>query len=140
MPETLKVLVGLDLGWKVGSELSFGGPGCVEKAQFAQELLTARCAEFSADIVESRADLIGVNSLYGNQLKTAGYPPEVRARFVARCRTEKAAQAYLGEAKNLGFSIAAATASSPFIERFIGVTRAYVPRSAVSLETELVTI
>lgn len=140
MPETLKVLVGLDLGWKVGSELSFGGPGCVEKAQFAQELLTARCAEFSADIVESRADLIGVNSLYGDQLKTAGYPPEVRARFVARCRTEKAAQAYLGEAKNLGFSIAAATAGSPFIERFIGVTRAYVPRSAVSLETELVTI
>jgi hypothetical protein len=138
-PETLKVLVGLDLGWKVGSEISFGGPGCLEKAQFAQELLAARCAEFSADIVQSRADLIGVNSLYGDQLK-AGYPPEVRARFVARCRTEKAAQGYLFEAKNLGFSIAAATASTPFIERFIGVTRAYVPRSAVSLETELITI
>ena len=139
-PETLKVLVGLDLGWKVGSELSFGGPGCVEKAQYAQELLTARCAEFSADIVTTRADLIGVNSLYGDQLQHAGYPPEVRARFVARCRTEKAAQAYLMEAKNIGFSIAAASAGAPFIERFIGVTRAYVPRSAVSLETELISL
>ena len=138
-PDTLKVLVGLDLGWKVGSEISFGGPGCLEKAQFAQELLAARCAEFSADIVESRADLIGVNSLYGNQLQS-GYPPEVRVRFVARCRTEKAAEAYRFEAKNLGFSIAAATAGVPFMERFIGVTRAYVPRSAVSLETELITV
>lgn len=138
-PESLKVLVGLDLGWKVGSELSFGGPGCVEKARFAQELLAARSAEFSADIVESRMDLIGVNSLYGDAL-SRDYPPEVRARFVARCRTEEAAKAYQFEAKNLGFSIAAASASAPFMERFIGVTRAYVPRSAVSLETELVTV
>jgi len=42
------------------------------------------------------------------------------------------------EAKHLSFSLAGATASVPSIQRFIGVTRAYVPRPAVSLETELV--
>ena len=137
-PETLKVLVGLDLGWKVGSEMSFGGPGCLERAEFAQELMAARCAEFSAGIIDSRTDLIGVNSLFGNQMKSA-YPAEVRLRFVARCQDMAVAKAYLFEAKHLSFSLAGATASTPFIERFIGVTRAYVPRSAVSLEGELVT-
>jgi hypothetical protein len=138
-PETLKVLVGLDLGWKVGSEMSFGGPGCLERAEFAKELMAARCGDFSAGIIESRTDLIGVDSLFGNQVES-GYPAEVRLRFVARCREKEVAQAYMFEAKHLSFSLAGATASTPFMERFIGVTRAYAPRSAVSLERELVTI
>ncbi|MFC5750812.1 acyclic terpene utilization AtuA family protein [Actinomadura rugatobispora] len=138
-PETLKVLVGLDLGWKVGAEMSFGGPGCLERAEYAKELLAARCAEFSAGIVDSRADLIGVDSLFGDRV-AAGYPAEVRLRFAARCPDEDVARAYMFEAKHLSFSLAGATASTPSIERFIGVTRAYVPRSAVSLETELVTV
>jgi hypothetical protein len=138
-PETLKVLVGLDLGWKVGSEISFGGPGCLERAEYAKELLAARCEEFSAGIVESRADLIGVDSLFGDRVE-AGYPAEVRLRFAARCQDEDVARAYMFEARHLSFSLAGATAAAPSIERFIGVTRAYAPRSAVSLETELVTI
>ena len=138
-PETLKVLVGLDLGWRAGAEISFGGPGCLERAEYAKELLAARCAAFSAGIVDSRADLIGVDSLFGHQV-TAGHPAEVRLRLAARCPDEEVAKAYMFEAKHLSFSLAGATASAPSLERFIGVTRAYVPRSAVSLETELVTV
>jgi hypothetical protein len=138
-PETLKVLVGLDLGWRAGAEISFGGPGCLERAEYAKELLAARCAGFSAGIVDSRADLIGVDSLFGHQV-TAGHPAEVRLRLAARCPDEEVAKAYMFEAKHLSFSLAGATASAPSLERFIGVTRAYVPRSAVSLETELVTV
>jgi Acyclic terpene utilisation family protein AtuA len=138
-PETLKVLVGLDLGWRAGSELSFGGPGCLERAEYAKELLAARCAEFSAGIVDQRADLIGVDSLFGDRV-AAGYPAEVRLRFAARCRDEDVAKAYMFEARHLSFSLAGSTASVPTMERFIGVTRAYVPRSAVALETTLVTV
>jgi hypothetical protein len=137
-PETLKVLVGLDLGWRVGAELSFGGPGCLERAEFAKELLAARCAPFSDGIVDSRADLIGVDSLFGHQV-TAGSPAEVRLRFAARCPDEEVAKAYVYEAKTLSFSLAGSTTTVPTLQRFIGVTRAYVPRSAVSLETELIT-
>jgi hypothetical protein len=137
-PETLKVLVGLDLGWRVGAEMSFGGPGCLERAQYAQELLASRCTEFAAGIVEQRADLIGVDSLFGDAVQ-AGYPAEVRLRFAARCRDEDVAKAYQFECKHLSFSLAGSTASATTLERFIGVTRAYVPRTAVSLQTELVT-
>jgi hypothetical protein len=138
-PDTLKVLVGLDLGWKAGAEISFGGPGCLERAEYAKELLAARCAGFASGIVEERADLIGVDSLFGDRV-AAGYPAEVRLRFAARCREEETARAYAFAARHLSFSLAGATASTPSLDRFIGVTRAYVPRSAISLETELVTV
>lgn len=103
-PETLKVLVGLDLGWRAGAELSFGGPGCLERAAYARELLAARCAAFSDGIVDSRADLIGADSLFGQQV-AAGYPPEVRLRFAARCPDEEVARAYAFEARHLSFSL-----------------------------------
>jgi hypothetical protein len=138
-PDTLKVLVGLDLGWRVTSEVSLGGPGCLERADFARELLEARCAEFRGDIDDLRVDLIGMNSLFGDQIK-AGAPAEVRLRFAARCSERHVAAAFHHEAKHLGMSIAGATASAPRLERFFGVTPAFVPRSAVSLEQELVTV
>jgi hypothetical protein len=138
-PDTLKVLVGVDLGWKVVSEVSFGGPGALERAQYAQDLLAQRTIGVADQIVESRADLIGYNSLFGEQVHSGGYPPEVRLRFAARFNDEAAARAYSFETRHIGFSIAGATAVSPSIERFIGVTRAYCPRDAVNLETELVT-
>jgi hypothetical protein len=100
--------------------------------------MAARCAPLRDGIVDSRADLIGADSLFGHQV-AAGYPAEVRLRFAARCPDEEVARAYMFEAKHLSFSLAGSTASMPSIQRFIGVTRAYVPRSAVSLETELVT-
>jgi hypothetical protein len=138
-PETLKVLVGLDMGWRANSELTFGGPGCLERAQFAQDLFRARSVEFIDEVDDLRFDLIGVNSLFGNQI-VGGPPVEVRLRFAARCTKKEVAQAFLYEAKHIGFSIAGATASVPTLSRFFGVTRAYVPRSAVVLQQELVTV
>jgi hypothetical protein len=138
-PETLKALVGLDLGWKVISEMSLGGPGCVERARFAIELLEGRSAAFTADIPESRADLIGMNALFGDQVR-GGYPVEVRVRFAARCPTREVADAYLHETKHLSFAIAGCTPPEQRITRFFGVTSAYVPRSEVNLERELVTV
>ncbi|OLO25775.1 hypothetical protein PZ61_0235650 [Streptomyces sp. MNU77] len=140
-PDTLKVLVGLDFGWKVTSEISYGGPGCVERARLAAEICRARVARVDSDIVEWRADVVGVDALYGDSMER-GYPAEVRMRVAARTTTKKAAQVVMDEADYLPISGPAAGGGrgAPTLTRAIGVTPAYLPRADVPIAVEVITV
>lgn len=141
-PGMLKILVGLDLGWKITAEISYGGPGCVERGRLAAEICRTRCErQFGGDILEWRSDLVGYDTLYGDAL-VRGYPAEVRMRIAARTPTRQLAQAVLAEADYLPISGPAAGGGrgTPSITRVIGVTPAFLDRTAIPLYCEVLTV
>jgi Acyclic terpene utilisation family protein AtuA len=138
-PETLKVVVGLYLGWKVVAEISYGGEGCVGRAKAAADVVRSRLKSLTGDIDEIRYDLIGYDSLFGRPLTTAE-PTEVRLRVAARSNQEAVARAVAFEVEYLYFGPAAAAGVSIAIDRQVGVTPAFIAREAVTLRTEVIEI
>jgi hypothetical protein len=137
-PPALKVLVGLNLGWKAVDEISYAGPGCVERARRSEEIVRRRLEPLAGDIDELRCDLVGVSSLTGGVIE-AGYPSEVRLRIAARCGSREAADAVAYEGEYLYFGPAGAGGATGSVVPAIGVTPAYLPRVAVRTEVEVIT-
>ena len=138
-PRELKVLVGVDQGWKSVGEFSYGGPGCVERAQRAAEILRKRIDRLGDSVEEIRIDLQGVNSLHLGAF-TAGYPAEVRLRLATRCATREAAAAAVHEVVSLyGHGPAGGGGAVTSVVRAIGVTPAYVPRDQIDISYSVVT-
>lgn len=137
-PEMLKVLVGVDFGWKAVGEISYGGPGCVGRARRGEEIVRTRLAPISADIDEIRFDLHGLTALFGNA-SIGPEPMEVRLRVAARCATREAAERVVTEVEWLYFGPAGAGGATGSIVPAIGVTPAFIPRDQVALELEVVT-
>jgi hypothetical protein len=138
-PDTLKVLVGVDLGFKVIGEVSYGGPGCVERAQRAEEICRRRLEAVMPEIDEIRFDLQGLNSLFGNQM-ASGYPAEVRLRMGVRTTSREVAQIASYEIEGLWFGPAGGGGITSSIVPALAVTSAYVPRELVRLDCEVVTV
>lgn len=83
-PETLKVSVGYEDGFIGEGEMSYAGPGAVERAKLALEIVKGRFEVANVKPQEVRYDLIGINSLHGCKLSENSKPYEVRARVAAR--------------------------------------------------------
>jgi hypothetical protein len=134
-PDTLRVLVAIDLGWRANVEIGYAGPGCLERAQLAVEIVHKRLERLSSEIVDLAVDIVGWNSVFGAQL-TRGYPSEVRVRTAAICTTMEAAAEVVLEGQYLIFGPAAGGAGrTSSIEQAIGVTPANIPREAVRTTT-----
>ena len=82
----LKVSVGYRDSFMGEGQISYGGPGAVERAHLALEIVRERLKLIGIKELESRYDIIGVNSLYGDTL-AAGNPAEVRARVAVRTQS-----------------------------------------------------
>jgi len=136
-PSHLKVLVGVDQGWKGTGEMSYGGPGCVERARRAEEIVRARLEGFSDEIDDFRVDLQGLNSLFGDRM-VGGYPTEVRLRVGIRTTNPEVARAAVHEVELLYFGPAGGGGATGSVVPALGVTPAYVPRELVELETEVI--
>ncbi|MFE3598024.1 acyclic terpene utilization AtuA family protein [Streptomyces sp. NPDC059142] len=92
-PATAKVLVGVDVGWKVVGEISYAAAGCLSRARVAEEIMADRIAELGDEILDSRQDIHGVNTLVGDGFRPSDQEPvEVRVRTAARTRTREAAE------------------------------------------------
>jgi hypothetical protein len=137
-PDNLKVLVGVDLGWKSVGEISYGGPGCVERAERAAEIVRRRLAPYDGAIDELRVDLQGVSSLHAGAIQ-AGYPAEVRLRIASRTRNHDAAIAAAHEVELLYFGPAGGGGVVTSVVPAIAVTPAYVPRELVKMDSSVVT-
>jgi Acyclic terpene utilisation family protein AtuA len=137
-PDQLKVLVGVDFGWKAVGEISFGGSGCVERARIAEETIRRRLETLGDDVIELVVQLHGIDAVAGT-VKQTYEPSDVRLRVAALSRTKEAAETVAFEAfwLYLGPSAGAAGATQSVV-RAIGVTGAFVPRSSVPVECELV--
>ena len=64
----LKVSIGLDEGFIGEGEISYGGPGAVARAQLAGEIIRKRIDWLKIPVQELRIDLLGINSLYPDEL------------------------------------------------------------------------
>jgi hypothetical protein len=82
---TLKVSVGYRDGYVGEGQMSYGGPGAVERARLALDVVRDRLALTGVRMSESRFDIIGMNSLHGSRLSARESEPyEVRVRVTGR--------------------------------------------------------
>jgi hypothetical protein len=131
-PATLKVLLGVDEGVIAEGEVSFGGPGCVEKARQCAAIFGARLAATGSSPEEVRSDLIGVDSVLGAASPERAEPAEVRLRVAARYDAPEQAEAFVMECQDFwwapGLGAGGVTTS---VRRVLGMHSASVVRAAV---------
>jgi len=91
-PKSLKVMIAFRDGYISEGQISYAGHGAVNRARLAISVLEERLRPHNLE--ETRFDLIGMNSIHGEQLSCkAPEPYEVRVRAVGRARTH--AQAHI---------------------------------------------
>lgn len=134
-PEKLKVLVGVDLGWRVVAEMSFGGTGCVDRARLAEEIVRDQLAEDKVSVERMNTSLIGMDSL--GLVGDPVVPSEVRLRVAAICPTQDAARAVARAVEYLYLGPAGAGGAASRVERAVGVTPTYVDRDLVPTRIEV---
>lgn len=83
-PETLKVSVGYIDGYIGEGQISYAGPGALERGRLALNVVRERLSLTGVQTTETRFDLIGVDSLHGGTLPQGREPYEVRIRVVGR--------------------------------------------------------
>ena len=92
-PEVLKVSLGYRDGYMGEGQISYAGPGAVERARLAACVVTERLRLTGVAPDELRCDLLGIDALHGATLSAARcHPYEVRVRVAARTQTLQAAQ------------------------------------------------
>ncbi|MBW7968413.1 acyclic terpene utilization AtuA family protein [Bradyrhizobium sp. BR 10289] len=91
----LKVSVGYIDSYVGEGQISYAGPGALERGRLAIEIVRERLAIAGVETSELRCDLIGSNALHGESLSQDAHPYEVRVRVIGRTET-------LTEAKRIG--------------------------------------
>lgn len=86
--DTLKVSIGYKDCFIGEGEISYAGPGCLERAKLAAEIVEKRLALTEVRYDELRIDYIGINSIYKNNDRKYNTPEEVRLRVSARTKTK----------------------------------------------------
>ena len=100
-PDQLKVTVAFDGGYLAEAEVSYAGPGAVDRAALASTIVKDRIHKVHGIQTSCRTDLIGLNALH--QLETESTPnvQDVRLRTALRTNKHDAAQALLWEVEAL---------------------------------------
>lgn len=101
-PPTLKVTVAFDGGFLAEGEVSYAGPGAVDRAQLAAEVIETRLRRVHGIDEPLRSDLIGVRSLHAHH--DYGLAPDgsdVRLRVAGRFRERERADILLWEVESL---------------------------------------
>ncbi|MCQ3033134.1 DUF1446 domain-containing protein [Pseudomonas syringae] len=139
-PETLKVSVGFLDGWIGEGQISYGGPGALARARLARDVVLERLKLTGVSYEDIRAELMGVDSLHGDELgsRTAAEPWEVRLRVAARC-ADKA------QAVRVGNEVETLYTNGPYggggatkgLRQVVAVASLFIPRSAVTAVVHL---
>ncbi|MCA8351934.1 acyclic terpene utilization AtuA family protein [Burkholderia cepacia] len=133
-PDTLKVSVAYVDGWIGEGQISYGGPGALERARLALGIVRERLALTGVAATELRFDLIGVDALYGDATPAVrGEPAEVRVRVAGRA-------ASAGEAARIGNEVETLYTNGPAggggafksTREVIAVQSVLLPRAAVA--------
>jgi len=90
-PQNLKVSVGFREGYVGEGQITYAGPGAIERGRLALAIVEERLKRLGEDILDIRSELIGVDSVQAGSAPSLP-PREVRARIAARMRTRTAAE------------------------------------------------
>jgi hypothetical protein len=100
--DTLKVVVGYFDGYIGSGEITYAGINAVARAKLSLELVKERLKRRGFSYVDFRTDLIGMNSLLGdNGTASNAEPSEVRLRVAGRSESRAAAEAVGAEVRSL---------------------------------------
>jgi hypothetical protein len=89
--ESLKVSIGYIDSYVGEGQLSYAGPGAVERGKLAIEIVKGRLELTGVKVTELRCDLIGIDSIFGPKLSQGSQPREVRIRVAGRTDSMKEA-------------------------------------------------
>ncbi|CAB3964075.1 ABC transporter substrate-binding protein [Burkholderia cenocepacia] len=133
-PDTLKGSVAYVDGWIGEGQMSYGGPGALERARLALEIVRERLAMTGVAATELRFDLIGVDALYGDATPAVrGEPAEVRVRVAGRAASAAEAARIGNEVETL-YTNGPAGGGGAFksTREVIAVQSVLLPRAAVT--------
>lgn len=133
----LKVSVGFRDSFIGEGQISYGGSGAVQRGTLALEILRERLKLIDYRPLETRFDLIGIDSLFGDGISSESIPIEVRARAVARTNS-------LEEAEVVGNEVEALYTNGPYggggvwkcAREVISIASALIPESFLSPEVK----
>ena len=140
---TLKICVGCHEGYIAEDWFFFAGPGALEKAKLAREVLEERFRIVGLRADEVRIDFLGVNAVHGGLSPAPTSPPyEVGVRVAARARDLREANKVVREVDAMAVCGVAGTGKRvPPRERsreVIGLHSILLPRDAVRVEVAFV--
>lgn len=132
-PEMLKVSVGYHDGFIGEGQMSYAGPGALDRARLALDIVAERLRLTGVPLRESRHDVIGVDSICGPPTANTPVPAEVRMRVVGRTRT-------LLEAQRIGREVEALYTNGPAggggvtraASAVVAIASTLIPRTRVS--------
>ncbi|MGT0191416.1 acyclic terpene utilization AtuA family protein [Burkholderia pyrrocinia] len=133
-PDTLKVSVAYVDGYIGEGQISYGGPGALERARLALDIVRERLALTGVAATELRFDLIGVDSLYADATPAVhGEPAEVRVRVAGRAASADEAARIGNEVETL-YTNGPAGGGGAFksTREVIAVQSVLLPRAAVT--------
>jgi hypothetical protein len=111
-------------------QISYAGPGALERAELARQILEKRLAQVGAE--DLRIDLIGLNSIHGTPADWCA-PYEVRLRAVARFTREMDAKRLTREVESLYLNGPAAGSGVIFaVRENIAIVPALIARKLVT--------
>ncbi|WP_321804937.1 acyclic terpene utilization AtuA family protein [Burkholderia sp. BCC1993] len=131
---TLKVSVAYVDGHIGEGQISYGGPGALERARLALDIVRERIALTGVAATELRFDLIGVDALYGDATPAVrGEPAEVRVRVAGRAASAAEAARIGNEVETL-YTNGPAGGGGAFksTREVIAVQSVLLPRTAVT--------
>ena len=100
-PSELKVTVAFDGGYLAEAEVSYAGPGSVERASLAADIVRDRIKQVHGLDQPCRTDLIGLNAIHGLESESNTDIRDVRLRAALRCDDQETANALLWEVESL---------------------------------------
>jgi hypothetical protein len=134
----LKTSVGYIDSYVGEGQISYAGPGALERGRLALEIVRERLSLTGVQMTESRFDLIGADSLHGPSLSNRGLPYEVRLRVTGR--TESLAEAVrIGNEVETLYTNGPAGGGGAFkaAREIVAVASVLVPEDLVSPTMEL---
>ncbi|WP_245827677.1 acyclic terpene utilization AtuA family protein [Paenisporosarcina indica] len=134
--DTLKASIGYKDGFIGEGEMSYGGPGCLERAKLAAEIVRKRLEMQEVEMDETRIDFIGINSIYRNDSREIiCYPEEVRLRFAARTKDRESAVMVGNEVETLYTNgPCSGGGAAKYVKEIMSVASILVPRDGIKAE------
>ncbi|MFB9266685.1 acyclic terpene utilization AtuA family protein [Bradyrhizobium erythrophlei] len=134
----LKVSVGYVDSYIGEGQISYAGPGAVERGRLALEIVRERLALTGVRTNELRFDLIGVDALHGEKFSQGSAPYEVRARVAGRTDS-------LAEAARVGEEVETLYTNGPAggggawksAREVIAVASGLIPEAAVKATVQM---
>ena len=138
-PDTLKVSLGYTDGFIGEGQMSYAGPGAVDRARLALSIVADRLRQIGVAYEQSRYEMIGVDTLHGARLSGIGRsePYEVRVRVAVRTRTRKDAARVANEIEALYTNgPSGGGGASGSVREVLAVASTLVPRELVSASVQ----